>query len=374
MSEVRLHSVSKRYGGVLAVDGVSLTIGPGEFVTLLGASGSGKTTCLRMVAGFIFPTSGRVTIGDRDVTQLAPYKRDTAMVFQQYALFPHMNVLENISFGLFVRGVSRSDIAKRASEALELVQLGGFGERFPSQLSGGQRQRVALARAVVIRPKILLLDEPLGALDLKLREELQIEIKRVQGSLGITTLFVTHDQSEALSMSDRVAVMREGRIVQIDTPTRIYDQPATQYVAQFIGRVTLIPVQVTSVNGETIMAVDKFGRQFISSLHSQQPAPGDLAAIAVRPEQFRLGTGSTNRINATVETTSYRGASWTLSCRDKMGVTHLVDLPWGTPSPRVGEVIDLSFSEQACRLLREADKHFNRPKASIVPLIGHQPT
>ena len=353
MSEVRLHAVSKRYGEALAVDNVSLTIGQGEFVTLLGASGSGKTTCLRMVAGFIFPTSGRLTIGARDVTELAPHKRDTSMVFQHYALFPHMTVLENIAFGLTVRRVSSAEIALRAKEALDLVQLGEYSQRLPSQLSGGQRQRVALARAVVVRPQILLLDEPLGALDLKLREELQIEIKRVQASLGITTLFVTHDQGEALSMSDRVAVMHAGRIVQIDTPNHIYDQPASQYVARFIGRITLIPVRVTAIEGTRVMAADSFGRKFVSTLCDQQVEPGDAAAVAVRPEQYRLGTAGANQMDAVVENASYQGASWTLSCRDSTGLSHLVDLPWGTASPRVGESIQLSFFEQACRVLLE---------------------
>jgi ABC-type Fe3+/spermidine/putrescine transport system ATPase subunit len=353
MSEVSLHSVSKQYGGAVAVDNVSLTIAHGEFVTLLGASGSGKTTCLRMVAGFIFPTSGRVTIGARDVTELAPQKRDTAMVFQQYALFPHLTVLENIAFGLSVRRITKADIEKRSKEALDLVQLGEYGHRLPGQLSGGQRQRVALARAVVVRPQILLLDEPLGALDLKLREELQIEIKRIQASLGITTLFVTHDQSEALSMSDRVAVMQGGRIVQIDSPTTIYDQPASQYVARFIGRITLIPVVIASIDAAIIKVVDTSGRHFTSALCSQVVKPGDLASIAIRPEQYRLAGDAANRFEAIVETTSYQGASWTLSCRDRMGISHLVDLPWGTASPRVGETIQISFSENACRVLRE---------------------
>ena len=218
MSQVRLDTVSKHYGAELAVDRVSLTIGEAEFVTLLGASGSGKTTCLRMVAGFVAPTSGRVFIGEADVTRLPPQKRDTAMVFQQYALFPHLTVAQNVAFGLKVRRLPRAEIEARVREVLDLVQLGAFAGRFPNQLSGGQKQRVALARAVVVRPKILLLDEPLGALDLKLREELQVEIKRVQSTLGVTTLFVTHDQGEALSMSDRIGVMHCGRIVQIDTP------------------------------------------------------------------------------------------------------------------------------------------------------------
>lgn len=350
MSEVRLVGVRKIYGSAVAVDDVSLDIAQGEFVTLLGASGSGKTTCLRMVAGFIYPTSGQVMIGGRDVTKLPPYKRDTAMVFQNYALFPHMTVLENVEFGLNVRKLPKADCRNRAMDALKLVHLGDLGGRYPNQLSGGQRQRVALARAVVLQPKILLLDEPLGALDLKLREELQLEIKRVQSALGITTLFVTHDQSEALSMSDRIAVMKDGRIVQIDTPTKLYSEPAAEYVARFVGRITMIPVKVLSTEDGIISTVDLRGNTLRSAFSASRVAPGDDVLLAVRPECYRIGGSDVNKIDVVVEQASYQGASWTLTCRDADGAEHIVDLPWGAQTPKRQERITLTWDTQACRI------------------------
>ncbi len=232
---VELTDVSRLYGEVKAVDQVSVRIEDGEFFTLLGPSGSGKTTCLRLIAGFEQPSSGSIRIQGQEATGLAPYQRDVNTVFQDYALFPHMSVLENVAYGLKVKGVARAERNKSAEEALEQVALGGYGARKPAQLSGGQRQRVALARALVNRPRVLLLDEPLGALDLKLREQMQGELKKLQRQLGITFVFVTHDQGEALSMSDRVAVFRQGRIEQLDSPRNLYLRPATPFVAEFVG-------------------------------------------------------------------------------------------------------------------------------------------
>jgi putative spermidine/putrescine transport system ATP-binding protein len=232
---VRLAQVQKRFGDFVAVDGVDLEIGQGEFFSMLGPSGSGKTTCLRMIAGFEAPTSGRVYLKDRDVTDLAPYERDVNTVFQDYALFPHMTVAENVGYGLRVRKVPRSDRGARVADAMRMVQLKGFDDRKPAQLSGGQRQRVALARALVNRPSVLLLDEPLGALDLKLRQEMQIELKTIQQEVGLTFVYVTHDQEEALTMSDRLAVMNHGRIEQIGPPSEVYERPATSFVAGFVG-------------------------------------------------------------------------------------------------------------------------------------------
>jgi putative spermidine/putrescine transport system ATP-binding protein len=236
--DVRLVGVRKRYGDVAAVDGVDLEIAGGEFFTLLGPSGSGKTTTLRLIAGFERPDEGRVELAGRDVTGLAPYSRDVNTVFQDYALFPHMTVAENIGYGLRVKGVPRQERRKRVDEILEIVRLPGLGDRKPIQLSGGQRQRVALARAMVNHPQVLLLDEPLGALDLKLRQEMQIELKRIQRAVrevGITFVYVTHDQEEALTMSDRLAVFNEGRIEQIGAPAEVYERPATEFVAGFVG-------------------------------------------------------------------------------------------------------------------------------------------
>jgi putative spermidine/putrescine transport system ATP-binding protein len=232
---VRLDAVSKHFGSFAAVDRVDLDVARGEFFSLLGPSGSGKTTCLRMIAGFERPTSGRVYLSGEDVTGRAPYERDVNTVFQDYALFPHMTVQENVEYGLRVKRVARQERRERADEALALVRLGEFAGRKPSQLSGGQRQRVALARALVNRPSVLLLDEPLGALDLKLRQEMQIELKHIQQSVGITFVYVTHDQEEALSMSDRLAVFNQGRVEQVGTPADVYEQPATEFVANFVG-------------------------------------------------------------------------------------------------------------------------------------------
>jgi putative spermidine/putrescine transport system ATP-binding protein len=233
--DIRLVDLSKRYGDVRAVDGVSLDVAHGEFFTMLGPSGSGKTTTLRLIAGFELPDAGRVELGGEDVSRRPPYARDVNTVFQDYALFPHMTVLENVAYGLRIRKVARAERRRRAEEALELVRLPGVGGRKPAQLSGGQRQRVALARAVVNRPRVLLLDEPLGALDLKLRQEMQVELKRIQGEVGITFVYVTHDQEEALTMSDRLAVFDAGRIVQVGRPAEVYEHPATAFVAGFVG-------------------------------------------------------------------------------------------------------------------------------------------
>ncbi|MDO8307414.1 MAG: ABC transporter ATP-binding protein [Actinomycetota bacterium] len=245
---IRLRNLSRSFGDVVAVNGVDLDVLDGEFLTLLGPSGSGKTTVLRMIAGFERPDGGTIELDGVDVTNTPPYARDVNTVFQDYALFPHMSVQKNIEYGLKVKKVPSAERVARATEALESVRLGGYGDRAPSQLSGGQRQRVALARALVNRPKVLLLDEPLGALDLKLREQMQVELKEIQRDVGITFVFVTHDQDEALTMSDRIAVFSEGRIAQLGSPTDVYEHPATPFVAGFVGTSNLL-------EGEAALAV-----------------------------------------------------------------------------------------------------------------------
>jgi len=262
---VSLERVTKRFGSVLAVDDVDLDVREGEFLTMLGPSGSGKTTMLRMIAGFELPTAGRILLHGQNVTAWAPFDRDVNTVFQDYALFPHMTVAKNIEYGLRVKKVGRAERKQRVDEALDVVRLGGFEERKPSQLSGGQRQRVALARALVNRPRVLLLDEPLAALDRKLREEMQVELKHIQERVGITFVLVTHDQGEALTMSDRIAVFSAGRVEQVATPAEIYENPATPFVADFVGT---------------------------SNLISGAPATallGDPAPVTIRPEKIRLG-------------------------------------------------------------------------------------
>ena len=268
--DVKVEGLRKRYGDVTAVDGVDLEIRRGEFFTMLGPSGSGKTTTLRVIAGFEQPDEGRIELRGRDVSSLPPYARDVNTVFQDYALFPHMTVQENVEYGLRVKKVARAERRQRAAQALSLVQLDGYGGRKPAQLSGGQRQRVALARAIVNRPQALLLDEPLGALDLKLRQDLQVELKRIQQELGITFVYVTHDQEEALTMSDRVAVFNHGRIEQVGGPADVYEHPASEFIAGFVG--------VSNV-------LERGGRRF-----------------TVRPEKIRLlGEGDPPEHGATVE-------------------------------------------------------------------------
>ncbi len=271
-----------------AVNDISLEIHSGEFVTLLGPSGCGKTTTLRMIAGFENPTSGDVFIGDENVTAVTPDKRDTAMVFQSYALFPHYDVFNNISFGLRLRKLKEDEINKRTKEIMELVGLKGLGERLPNQLSGGQQQRVALARALVVEPGVLLFDEPLSNLDAKLRVSMRNEIKRIQRRLGITSIYVTHDQSEAMALSDRVIVMNKGVIEQIGTPNEIYSHPASVFVADFIGRSNFIECKVRSV-GEGVTTVDMYGKTLeIQDTAWQNRTAGQTVTVMARPESVRL--------------------------------------------------------------------------------------
>jgi putative spermidine/putrescine transport system ATP-binding protein len=261
---VRLERVVKRFGDVVAVDGVDLDVRQGEFFSMLGPSGSGKTTCLRMIAGFEMPTAGRILLEGQDVSRLAPYERDVNTVFQDYALFPHMSVADNVEYGLKVKRVPKEERDERVNVALAMVQLASFGARKPAQLSGGQRQRVALARALVNRPKVLLLDEPLGALDLKLRQAMQIELKEIQESVGLTFIYVTHDQEEALTMSDRLAVFNRGRVEQVGTPAEVYERPSTAFVAGFVG--------VSNV----------------SEGPAAEAITGDRQAFTIRPEKIAL--------------------------------------------------------------------------------------
>jgi putative spermidine/putrescine transport system ATP-binding protein len=334
---VRLASVSRHFGDVRAVDEVSFEVSDGEFFSMLGPSGSGKTTCLRLIAGFERQDAGRVYIHGQDVSGTPPYDRDVNTVFQDYALFPHMSVADNVAYSLMVRKVSVAERRRQAEEALELVRLAGFGGRKPAALSGGQRQRVALARSLINHPSVLLLDEPLGALDLKLREQMQVELKAIQRKVGITFLYVTHDQQEALSMSDRLAVFNEGRVEQIGSPQEIYEHPATPFVAGFVGTSNLI---------EPPLACDLAGLD---------------RAFCIRPERIRiLADGETVPeafclVEGVVVEAQYLGASTRYDVRvgsqAQLAVVQQNDLREAGPVVRPGEVVRLGFDRAAIQVM-----------------------
>lgn len=321
---VSFQKVSRHFGTVRAVDAVDLEIEPGEFFAMLGPSGSGKTTCLRLIAGFEQPTSGHIEIFGETAEGVPPYRRNVNTVFQDYALFPHLNVADNVAYGLMIRGVGKAERTREAEAALEMVKLPGYGARKPGQLSGGQRQRVALARALVNKPKVLLLDEPLGALDLKLREQMQDELKVLQKALGITFVFVTHDQGEALSMADRIAVFNDGRIMQTGTPEEIYRRPRTRFVADFVGSSNVLSPQLT------------------------QRLAGVPEWSSLRPEDIRLGSDAGHE--ATVTGTSFLGSATRLTL-DVAGEKISVLLPSGERVPAQGESVRFSWEPSALHLM-----------------------
>lgn len=329
---VQLEDVECVFGSgstaVRAVDRVNLTIEAGEFFTLLGPSGSGKTTCLRMIGGFTLPSAGRIRIGDADVTQRPPYLRPVNTVFQDYALFPHMSIRDNVAYPLMIRGAPKAQRLAKADELLALVQLPGVGDRRPAQLSGGQRQRVALARALIGQPQVLLLDEPLGALDLKLREQMQSELKALQRRLGITFLFITHDQHEALSMSDRIGVFNAGRLEQVGSPAQVYDTPATRFVAQFVGAANVL-------EGEAARRLT-----------------GHAGAM-LRPERIRLGQAAGARAGGVVVEVQYFGAFTRLKV-DAGGTRLQADLPAepGQAPPEAGQSVHLHWDARAVHALQ----------------------
>ena len=324
-SLVELRSVTKRFGDFVAVDDVSLAIAAGEFLTLLGASGSGKTTTLRMIAGFDLPTAGEIWMEGQSIHLLPPYKRNVNTVFQNYALFPHMSVWDNVSYGLKMRRVAKAEIAERVGQVLEMVHLEQLARRAPRQLSGGQQQRVALARALVNRPKVLLLDEPLGALDLKLRKEMQLELKHLQTQVGITFVYVTHDQEEALTMSNRIALMRAGRIEQVGSPQEIYDRPATRYVADFIGETNLLRARVRAVAGDRA-TLDVDGQMIDALAPPGGAVTGTEVWLSVRPEVMTIlrdgaPPAGHNVLSGTVEEGIYAGSLTKLRLRLAGGTT-----------------------------------------------------
>jgi len=343
--DLHLRSLTKQFAAFTAVDDLDLTIPQGSFFALLGPSGCGKTTTLRMVAGLEVPTAGQILIGDNDITETKPYRRPVNTVFQNYALFPHLDIFENVAFGLRRRGAK--DVKAKVDEVLELIELGHLARRKPTQLSGGQQQRVALARAIVNRPSVLLLDEPLGALDLKLRRQMQIELKRIQTEVGLTFVHVTHDQEEAMTMADTIAVMNNGRIEQLGDPATLYENPVTTFVANFLGQSNLVRARVTSRGGSELV-VDAQGTTFTMP-GGRCVSDSDDIWLGVRPEKIQVDTpgAGANTIKGMITDTSYIGVS----------TQYLVRMPWGqeltvirqndgAPIHRPGDSVDLGWEPE----------------------------
>ena len=355
MSVVELKSVSKSYCSVVAVDDVDLVVETGEFVTLLGPSGCGKTTTLRMIAGFARPSSGSIVIGDRDVTRVPPHRREVGLVFQNYALFPHMTVHGNVEFGLRMRRVAAAERRRRVAEALELVRLEGLAERLPSQLSGGQQQRVALARALVIRPKVLLLDEPFGALDKQLRDHMRVELRDLQRTLAISTVFVTHDQEEAMSMSDRICVMASGALQQVGPPDEIYQRPRNRFVADFMGHSNLLEGKIDSL-GSGSAVLDLQGTRL--NAYGEGYAAGDPVLAMIRPERIRLGpadaAGATT--SARLDNAVYLGATThfqlTLPSGQALLATSQNEGQEASTPLVVGQTVSVTIPDDAVYLIR----------------------
>jgi len=339
--DVRLEGVVKRFDDVIAVDGISLEIPHGSFFALLGPSGCGKTTTLRMIGGFEEPDEGRILLGDTDVVGLPPYKRDVNTVFQSYALFPHMSIEQNVAFGLQRKGVAKRERNGRVQEILELVGLAGFGRRRPKQLSGGQQQRVALARALVNHPRVLLLDEPLGALDLKLRKQMQLELKRIQHEVGITFVHVTHDQEEAMTMADAIAVMNLGHIKQLGRPQELYERPATAFVAGFLGVSNLLPGVVEGPDGVRLDN-GKLVQAQVNGRHGP-------VAVGVRPEKIRIGAAEVNTIEGHISERAYVGVATQYVVHTPHGPiqVYVQNAEPGAESAAPGDRITLSFSADA---------------------------
>jgi spermidine/putrescine transport system ATP-binding protein len=349
---IALRDLRKVYGDVAAVDRVDVEIADGEFFSLIGPSGCGKTTTLRMIAGLVDPTEGLIEVHGRDVTTLRPHKRPVNTVFQQYALFPHLSIFDNVAFGLQERKVAKAEIARRVGEMLELVDLTGRGSAKPAELSGGQQQRVALARALVLDPEVLLLDEPLGALDLKLRKQLQLQLKRIQHEVGITFVYVTHDQEEAFSMSDRVAIMRGGLIEQLGTPRDVYQRPATEFVADFVGVSNRRPGRVASVESDGRYAVDVPGLGTLPSAGVPGLSEGQHVALIVRPESVLIapeGPGRTT-VSAQVLDVAFMGphVSCVVETPDGVSMTLIAD---GHETLAAGDRCDIGWAHAATWVL-----------------------
>jgi spermidine/putrescine transport system ATP-binding protein len=351
---VRLSNVTKSFGEFVAVDDLTLDIHEGEFFSLLGPSGCGKTTTLRMIAGFEEPTRGEISVAGEPVRGVPPYRRPVNTVFQSYAIFPHLNVFDNVAFGLRRTGVKGEELRQRVTEACAMVQLEGFEKRRPGMLSGGQQQRVALARALVNRPKVLLLDEPLGALDLKLRKEMQLELKSLQHEVGITFVYVTHDQEEALTMSDRIAVMNEGKVQQVADPTTLYELPKNRFVANFIGQINVFSGIVESVSGERMTLRTRAGASIEAiAPEGEAVGTGAEAHAAVRPEKIRLGGDGDNVLTVRIRQIVYLGVSTQYIAQLPEGETLVLyqQNVHDVAGPAEGDEVTVTWDARNCRVL-----------------------
>lgn len=357
MAEVRIQNLVKKFEDVTAVDHISLTVQSGEFVSLVGPSGCGKTTTLNLIAGFINPDAGEIFIDGERMNDVPIYKRKLGMVFQNYALFPHMTVRDNIAFGLRMQKLEKSVILNEVGKALELVRLPGVEHRYPRQLSGGQQQRIALARALVIHPKVLLLDEPLSNLDAKLRREMRIELKDIQKTVGITTIFVTHDQEEALSLSDRLAVMNKGRLEQVGIPIEIYESPKNEFVSSFIGETNVLGATVTEAKEDRlILNVGETGPLLLPRPMDFKAIVGENVKLSIRPEKISLNREPdtfTHGLHGTVDHVVFLGNITYYTVKMKSHMIAVICQNLETKSYAVGEEVGLEFSPENCRILRE---------------------
>jgi len=350
MSFLTLQDVSKLYGNTRAVSAMNLSVEKGEFVSLLGPSGCGKTTTLQMVAGFESVTSGTITLAGRDITHAKANTRGLGIVFQSYALFPHMTVADNVSFGLEMRKMPKAERRDRVARALSLVHLEPHAPRYPRELSGGQRQRVALARALVIEPPVLLLDEPLSNLDAKLREEMQFELRQIQRKVGTTTVMVTHDQSEAMSVSDRVVVMQAGVVTQVDEPMRLYEHPRTRFISTFVGKANLLEARVSEVGARIRVALG--ARQFDVAVDDAADfAVGDTALFSVRPEKLQIVARGAGRIDAQVQERFFLGSQWLYRLASDAGEWTVLSANDGRDALKIGQTAALDWPDHCARLL-----------------------